>query len=49
MAICSSGLRLGKSEGIVRASMVLPVPGGPDNSKLCCPATAMINARLAWA
>ena len=29
------------------ASMVFPVPGGPKNNKLCCPAAAIIKARLA--
>ena len=31
-----------------RASMVLPVPGGPISSRLWPPAAAISSARLAW-
>lgn len=47
IAICSVGLRGGRSDTAVRANMVLPVPGGPESNKLWWPAIAIISARLA--
>jgi len=36
-------------EGRRRAMMVLPLPGGPINSRLCPPAAATSSARFTWA
>ena len=33
--------------GLILASIVLPVPGGPESSRLCRPAMAITSARLA--
>ena len=39
----------GMMEGMQRASIVLPVPGGPTSSRLCPPLTATSRARRATA
>ena len=43
----SSRVSLGRMEGRLRASSVLPLPGGPLMSRLCPPAAATSIARLA--
>ena len=43
----SSKLISGMIPGIRLAIMVLPDPGGPESSRLCCPHTAISAARLA--
>ena len=43
----SSGSRGGRIPGRRRASIVLPVPGGPASSRLCRPAAASSSARRA--
>ncbi len=45
----SSNVMSGRMEGMQRASMVLPEPGGPIIRRLCPPAAAISAARLAWA
>ena len=45
----SAKLRGGKIPGNRRANMVLPLPGGPTNTRLCPPAAAISNARRASA
>ena len=39
----------GRIDGSRRASIVLPVPGGPTSSRLCAPAAAMTSASIAGA
>ncbi len=43
----SSGASGGRTPGSRRASIVLPVPGGPARSRLCAPAAAISSARRA--
>ena len=43
----SSKVISGMMVGIQRASMVLPVPGGPYSKMLCPPLTATSKARFA--
>ena len=43
----TSDVILGNMDGRHRASMVLPLPGGPLNSRLWKPAAATSNALLA--
>ncbi len=43
----SRGVRSGSSPARRAASMDLPAPGGPISSRLCPPAAAISNARLA--
>lgn len=45
--IISSGDRGGNKSRSDLASRVFPLPGGPFNNRLCRPAAAIINARLA--
>ncbi len=44
----SSRVREGRMIGSLRASMLLPLPGGPSMRRLCPPAAATSRARLAW-
>ena len=44
----SSSVSGGSSPGRRRASMLLPVPGGPISSRLWPPAAAISRARFAW-
>ena len=47
VSIASSSDISGKRSAKRLASIVLPVPGGPRKSRLCCPAAAIVKARLA--
>ena len=49
MAMASSTVSGGMMDGSLRASMVLPEPGGPLMSKAWAPAAATSSALLAWA
>jgi hypothetical protein len=46
-AIASARLSGGRIEVRRRASIVLPVPGGPESRRLCAPAAAIVSARMA--
>ena len=43
-AIASSRVSGGRIDVIRRASIVLPVPGGPQSRMLCPPAAAIVTA-----
>ena len=46
--IASARVSGGRIDGRRRASIVLPVPGGPESRRLCEPAAAIVSARIAY-
>ena len=48
IAMLSARVGGGNSDAALLASILLPIPGGPDIKRLCFPASAIVSARFAF-